>query len=484
MAARDEVVPADLLDHLARKITGFDREPRKIQMGLAWMLWNSTAWRRRHSRYPGAFFYTHQELDAEFGRAALAKINKRLQMFEVTHWSRDGGYTKAYRLRPAIENAWRDYIDNKRAMHKKQIRLLYGEGFELRRLPDAVASKDMDGITSRAWNRAKTLGLNAVQIDMYALKGLQAWLIKYRDEIQADQRQAGLFSDGGTVEQVQYLLRYIAQIMRLANTSVAGPGRVMHRYIEASSGRLYAKGINLQTAPKVVKEAALAGLWEYDFSNCHYSILMQMAKRYGYQCHAIERYLADKKTTRRQIAAQAGISEDQAKTCLLAILYGARRSERPDDAIPEAIGIEAARRLYAVPLFADLKADIAKARQAILKGHPRNRKGWLTNLMGKSIGGRKPPEKILAHLIQGVEAKALKTAIDSQGGSIVLLQHDGFATTAKLDAKAIEDAVVEATGYRLTLEVAQIQPDPDAYFSRSNFPKRQNAGNAGKPDVF
>ncbi len=484
MAERDEVVPDDLLDHLAHKIKGFKDESPKIQMGLAWMLWNSTAWRREHSESERLkskhFFFHHQELDAFFGRAGFNAINERLAMFEVTPWSRDKGYTKAFKMKPEIDDVWRQYFDKKRAANRAQIRLLYGEGYELKTLLPAVASKDMDGITTRAWNRANTLGLNAVRVDTNALIDLRAWLKKYRKEIEAENRQTGLFSDG-SIEQVEYLLRYIEQILRMANTTVAGYGRVMHRYIEASSGRLYAKGINLQTAPKVVKEAALSGLWEYDFSNCHYSILMQMAARYGYQCTAIEQYLANKRSTRQEIARQAGISEEQAKTCLLAILYGARQSVRVNregkamDAIPEAIGVDAARRLYRVELFANLKADIDGARRAILKGHPRTRKGWITNLMGKSIGGKQPPEKILAHLLQGVEARSLKTAIDSQGGSIVLLQHDGFATTQKLDAEAIEQAVAEATGYALKLEVELIQPDPDAYFSRSNIPKRQTA---------
>lgn len=473
MAARDEVVPEDLLEHLAKQIPGFARESRETQMGLAWMLWNSTAWRRRHDRYPGYFVFTHNELDAVFGRAGLKAVNDRLQIFEITHWSHAKGYAKGYRLQPSADAAWRAYLEKSQRANKEKIRLLYGPGYELKSLPDAVASKDMDGITSRAWSRAKTLGLNAVTVDMEALKGLQAWLKRYRKRVLVGHLQGGLFSDGGTLEQIDYLLHYIAQILRLTNTAVAGPGRIMHRYIEAASGRLYAKGINLQTAPKVVKESALAGLWEYDFSNCHYSILTQMAARYGYQCSAIEHYLDNKRATRRQIAEAVGITEDKTKTCLLAILYGARQSARPQDAIPEAIGLEAASRLYAVPQFAALKTDIANARRAILKGHPRNRKGWITNLMGKSIGGKQAPEKVLAHLIQGVEARALNTAIESQGGSIVLLQHDGFATTTQLDVKAIEDAVEKTTGYRLTLEAEQIQPDPDAYFKRSNIPKRQ-----------
>jgi len=482
MAERDEVVPDDLLDHLAHKIKGFKDESPKIQMGLTWMLWNSTAWRRVHSKYPTCFFFRHAELDELLGRAGFNAINARLNIFYVTNWSRAKGYTKGFKLKPEIEDVWRQYFEKKKAANRAQIRLLFGDGYELKTLPDAVAAKDMDGITSRAWNRAKNLGLNTVSVDVDALHDLQKWLKKKRTEIQqAEQRQGGLFSDGGSIEQIEYLLRYIEQILCMANTTVAGYGHVMHRYVEASSGRLYAKGINLQTAPKVVKEAALSGLWEYDFSNCHYAILMQMAARYGYQCTAIEHYLNNKTATRQQIAEQAGITPDQAKVCLLASLYGARQSVRLNkkgeamDAIPEAIGVEAARRLYQVPLFTGMSGDIKKARRAILSGHPRTRKGWITNLMGKSIGGKQPAEKILAHLIQGVEAKALKTAIDSQTDSIVLLQHDGFATTQKLDAEAIERAVTEATGYTLKLEVELIQPDPDAYFSRSNIPKRQTA---------
>jgi hypothetical protein len=76
--------------------------------------------------------------------------------------------------------------------------------------------------------------------------------------------------------------------------------------------------------------------------------------------------------------------------------------------------------------------------------------------------------KMLAHLIQGVEAKALKTVIDLYPNDIVLLQHDGFAATKKLDSKVIMDAVKEATGYQMDLESSRIQIDPDAYFLKTH----------------
>ena len=61
----------------------------------------------------------------------------------------------------------------------------------------------------------------------------------------------------------------------------------------------------------------------------------------------------------------------------------------------------------------------------------------------------------------------MKAAIDLYPSQIVLLQHDGFAATAKLDKQAITEAVLQATGYRLELEEEQIQVSPDAYFLKN-----------------
>ena len=73
-------------------------------------------------------------------------------------------------------------------------------------------------------------------------------------------------------------------------------------------------------------------------------------------------------------------------------------------------------------------------------------------------------DSILAHLIQGAEAAALLAAFNLHPNDIVLLQHDGFVAHRRLNAKAIELAVKEATGLALTLEEQQIRIDPDAQF--------------------
>ena len=177
----------------------------------------------------------------------------------------------------------------------------------------------------------------------------------------------------GSLDRPRYerLLDDVRRLIRLAQTKPAGKGYVAHRYVQASSGRLYAKGWNLQNAVSVVKDSALAGMWEYDFANCHYSILMQMAESVGCRCEAIEHYLANKRAVRQAIAYQAGISAPHAKVCLLAIMYGARQSLWHRNAIPELIGTEAAERLFGVDLFTAIHADIQRARKTIVKKWPR-----------------------------------------------------------------------------------------------------------------
>ena len=205
-----------------------------------------------------------------------------------------------------------------------------------------------------------------------------------------------------------------------------------------------------------------------------------MAAQYGYECEAIAQYLNNKKPTRQAIADQAGISVDQAKKCLLAIMYGARASTWHETAIPQEIGEAAAKRLYKVDLFKAIAQDVARARAVILKNWPRTANGRLTNAYGKAISGTDTRKQQLAHLIQGAEAKALMVAIDMHPNDLVLLQHDGFVATRRLYAPAITKAVLQATGYLLELEESQIQVSPDASFLKSiqreeaNAKKKQN----------
>lgn len=462
MATRDETLPEDFFLHLAESIPGFKLEDRKHQFALGKMIWTGHCKKRQHEHFTGAMSFSYRELERAFGRGEFVALNNRLGIFRMSNnWSRDCAWTKGYWFTAAVIVARRQYFDRR---HVAGTKLLLPNGATLKTIPAAVAAKDMAGMTTTAWSSAKKL--NRIEVNLDALLELQNRLREIHLATTSGNTSFVEVIAPPNVLAIERLLDSTAQIIRLATTEVAGHGFIAQRYVQSKSGRLYAVGINLQSAPSPVKEAALLGMWEYDFSNCHYSILAQMAAHCGLECTFVREYLANKKGTRQAIASTAGISVDQAKTCLIAIMYGARASTWHENAIPQAVGPKAAGLLYQVPEFKGLQRDITAARTAILGKWRRTANGRLTNAFGKAISGREPVERQLAHLLQGVEAKALQAAVNLYPDDIVLLQHDGFSATSRLDMEAIQASVFSATGYHLQLEEKRISVHLDDYVQK------------------
>ena len=462
--------------HLQKTIPGFKREADSCQYALARMVWTGRTKRRRHPKFEDAMSFRHEELDEWFGRGQFKIINDRLDFFRASdNWlyklqssyRTDENFTKGYWFTDMVQ-ASRDKYFNRR--WRKETRLLFIEGQILKAqktLPAAFASTDTNGKASRASKAAKgSKELRHVPVDLDTLGLLRKWLMGIRREWLAGRAPHDLVTQYPSLVVIERLYELTSQVIRMAKTDVAGHGYIAQQYTESPSGRWYANNVNLQNSSSLIKEAALAGLWEYDFSNCHFDIIRQMAAPH-YECKAIADYLADKKPTRQAIADQAGISVDQAKVCLLAVMYGARASTWHENAIPQEIGEAATKRLLKVDLFKDIMKDVARARAVILKNWSRTANGSLTNAYGKAISGAATRAQQLAHLIQGAEAKALMVAIDMHPNDLVLLQHDGFVATRKLYVPAITKAVLQATGYLLELEEAQIQVNPDAQFLKN-----------------
>jgi hypothetical protein len=455
VADRDEYVPDSLVRLLGREVRGFAKLDPRDQTNLAYLVWIEGQNRREHRLFAGFRTFTHTELEKRFGRGGFRRINDAVGVFEVTpNWSKDQGATRGYRLMPAVRELKDRYLKPRRIVVTK---LMTMDGRAMRTVPAAVSSKGLNGVTATAWRRAKIH--NKIPVDV-------AWMQKARDWIDRaleGQQPADLFAQANH-EDLTYRAEVLGQLLRISHTDVAGRGYIIHRYAEATTGRLYARGVSLQTVPRLIRKAALHGLYEYDIENCHYAVFSQMAAQFGVECHAVNRYLVDKSQTRTRIAESVGIEVDQAKVCLLALMYGARLSMRPDNAIPEAIGVEKARRLYADPTFAAIAKDLREGRTAILKGWPRRRR-TLLNAMGKPIGLKEPAEDRLAHLIQGVEAQALRSIVELYPEEVVLLMHDGFVATRSLDVPLMERRMFDATGYRLTISGGVIHIPANLEFS-------------------
>lgn len=430
----------------------FKAETPEIQHAIASLIWQASIKSREHSKYDGAVFFTYKELEKKFGRGKFPAINQRLDMFEMLREDYTKSYARGYKLKPDIAVAQQKMLKHIRT-HRPAVMLMLEDGRYMRKVPEAVASKDMSGITASKWEGAKQL--LPTPVDIERLRDLLQWLER---QIKANTKD--LFS-AVDVESLRRLEEVAGKILAMASFDISGTrGLVIHHYVEADSGRLYAQNINLQTAPRLIKQTALHGLWEYDIENCHYSIFNQMAHRAGFEAENIKSYLAHKKDTRQGIADRMDISFEQAKVCLLAIMYGARASEFHENAIPDAIGQAAAKRLFKDAVFKGIHEDIKKGRQIILAAQTSSR-GTICNAIGKTISDKESAPKRLAHLIQGVEASILKEILKLYSSDLVLLQHDGFASKRPLDVRLMEQAIHDNTGYCMKLEGEQISIPPD-----------------------
>lgn len=460
VASRSDSVPEDFLQQLKDSVEGFAAETVDHQFHLARMAWVGLYKANEHSYFDDAMTFTAVDLEEMFGRGQFNKINSRLNFFNKTaNWSHRKGHTRGYWFSHHVRLAVDAYLARPR--DEKLKRLVTKDGRAVLSVPRAVDAKDKRGVTTTAWKRANALHL--VQVNLGELDRLRDQLAGPLSKFRAEEVES-FHPEPDLAAAMDRCVVMIDKIQILARTKAAGFGVVAHRYQEADSGRLYPNGISLASTQSIIKNAALIGRWEYDVSNCHFSIVVQMATAVGFECAAISHYLRNKKAVRAEISSAAAITEDQVKMCLLALLYGARLSPSPKTAISREIGRRAAVRLFSTTAFRAIADEVGAARHKVLETSERTSRGWVMNAFGKTIAGESNASQLFAHLLQGAEAKALQAVINAYPDEVILVQHDGFVSKSRLDLVALAEAVRTATGFSLSYEEKQLSPDALAYF--------------------
>ena len=487
-AHRYEQFDEAFLRYLARYLPGFKRQPKDVRLALCAMIYEAPTRYRAHSHHDGYARFTWQELAQSFGRGRFNAINDELGLGEILKedgresWSKAEERTKAYMLTEQVATIRADYL--KGVFKRGATRLMTQDGKYLQSLPaSALAAKNKDGQNRRGFHGLPVTSLvpvNLVQIKKLMVS-IEARLLAH----EAGFVTGELFSAPPNIKFLKALHQDAAMLVSKAR-NVNWPGRVLHRYTESESGRVYAATTpNLQNCFRVLREVAMAGLYDIDIENCHYSILAQMAAAQGYQCTEINDYLANKEKVRDSLAAEFGISTEQAKQALIALIYGAKFSGRAEDALPMIFNsTQLAKKIYLHPKFLALRDDIEGARAVVLKAQEVSRR-TIKNCRGLTIRMDESNERQqLAHLLQGVEVTALEAAYRLYPKEIVLLQHDGFTSTKPLDTKRIEAAMLEATGYRLEVKQKVIQVNlakafddhPDDTNNQIEIGRKANAG--------
>lgn len=414
----------------------------------------STLASRRHASFEGCFSVHSLALEHAFGRGAFKKLNQIYGLVEVCgEWDR--GSTRAYRWSADIRDAVRSHIDSFLRRPGETTAVVHPDGTVQRTLRRWSARHNLRrGVSPDLVGQGDLSPLVRVNLD--ALRWLNDEVSSLRTIRPAErvERMTRLELDPRT--DPNYLSDVLRMIMVAAQTDVAGYGSIAHDYVMCETGRLFARGISLQSAPRVVKRFALHGQWEYDFSNCHFTIIRQLAERAGEQCPMLSDYLADKKKIRRDLAEAVDAPVESVKSCLIALGYGAGLSVRSQDALGGELGADRARLFIQQPFVRALHKELARVRKAILGLHPV-RRGRIQNAIGLHCDAAAEDGEVQAHILQGIEAQALLAILRRYHGRVLLLEHDGFVSSAALNMAEVEAVVSEATGFKLVLEGGIIQ---------------------------
>ena len=432
------------IKYLEKVIPGFDQEIKKLQ--VAQMLWMMIEPSRRHSHHANSINIGSRELRKLFGKSPSFKdINREVasRYFRVHIHKNNAGkesHNQGYEPSPWMMVALDEYLSGDSGASN----LLDENGRRINKPKPAISSLTKDKNPTVGWKGAYVP--NLVSININNMRHIELY---FRRRYEASILNIFDFDD---MSPVAYAKRILCSAgLRDLATNINFPGQIPHRYVQAKSGRLYTEGLSLQNCPKEIRVAALEGCWDYDISCCHFAILEQMAARFGINCPTIKSYVMDKRTFREVIAREVGISVEHAKGVLTSTIYGSIQSIRPIDAIPKLIGIPASKMLYKNETYRLIKNEIKDAVNRIYLKHPTHR-GMYINDFHLGMSKKENKKTVLAHLLQGVEARALKSSIEGLGDNLVLLQHDGFTTRNPIDKNSLERRVLEATGYGLVFE--------------------------------
>lgn len=439
-------LPSSLLGNLRETALGFADERPRDQIALATMLWSGAEGGRPHKLWPDMFSFSIADIREIWGDDARMRRVVGYRYFTVYQGSNLTEATNAYapsiQLAEALVRTCRDqdaddWVDD-------QLRSWVPSGNAIASM--AAPSKNGGGNRQTKWKDAKPAKF--VPIKVVALRS-------YRDDLVTAWAERPIVEKAG--QWVRRQIRSIDVALKIAQNT-RRPGCFPIKYREGSTGRISAQGHSLQSMPGFVRSAALAGAWDYDISTCQWTILAQMARRFGIECPLTDSYIADKRSLRRKVSDGAGISLEDAKTCITALLYGAvvQRSERAmrwhQGDLVETIGGPAALRLSKQPDFMALYAEIGKVGGDIVKAWPRNNGRLFNDLRIKYDSGSE-----LAHLLQGGEAAALRAVAVQQQGNILLCVHDGWVARDRLDVDALAAHIQTEIGYRLVVEESQLE---------------------------
>lgn len=303
------------------------------------------------------------------------------------------------------------------------------------------------GIRSQLENGAKCkvdlCVANEIVVDQFSLKRLAVEL--------------------GRQENNESLINQIEYMMAIVRASKSG--RLPIAYHQSKGGRFCAEGAwSLQNCSRIIRHAALAGHYDIDIENCHYTLLAQMCKRIGVPTPYIDEYVHSKKKIRCNVATFFNCTEDMAKEILIALIYGSNLTAW---GALKKINVRVDELKISGSWIDGLSKEIKCIRDSIISDYTSKTKGnfKIRNDAGMVIKTKTEEMKnvkkstLLAHILHGAESWILQNMIRYLGDNVVLLQHDGVTCFKPVDTEALTDYIEQKTKYRVRFDVEELAVD-------------------------
>jgi len=246
----------------------------------------------------------------------------------------------------------------------------------------------------------------------------------------------------------------------------SNPDELPVRYVQhsGSGGRLYEVN-HLQGVTRHIRSVALAGLWDYDISNCHFTLITQLIKPLGLSTPTIDDYLRNKRDHRSRLrvlleqVSSTSVDENDVKEAIISIAYGASLGYSPAlaDLFKNKVVHEAFRRDKWV---CALKSELSACCTSVLDEYRNKAGGYrVVNRMGiRRFFSKRHKNKAFSFLVTGAEALILETVLNRWGPEVVLCIHDGWVAQSELSIVDMESEIREKTGFEVTIEGGQIVP--------------------------
>lgn len=410
----------------------------------------------------------YKTIDSWFGKGNRDTINILLEHTDA--WKKDD-FTRGWKLKDKTEEVLDKHFS--RIVRQKRTNKLLGlDGKRLTRMPKfGIQSRD---INNKLMKRIERFENNIELITSVNFDNIQNCIDMIRQLADTGSIQKNNLNKWTTSLlnlspfELSKRRNTLYDLREISDSELLPKGQMVQMYYETDSGRVYTQGnTSLQQMYRDIREIVMGGLnyWDYDISNCHYTILQQVGGYYGIKVgDSFNYYINNKKQIRTDLAFKLNIDVKIIKSVLIAILYGASRVVNDDCEITKLIGrknhIELNNDAFIDGLFKDrdklTNQIISITEQEQNKHHFLKLKGktkqYYQNIRNKKLfvyedGKKITKRRVLAHMLQGLESKMLDICLGKgRNKQIKVLIHDGFISDGVLNEQDMINDIIQGTG--------------------------------------